>query len=187
MGGRGWNADTFDNEWSIVTRPRTQNMDCLHDAIGCEREYVPASDAQASIISRKTANKANSREVVFRQLITLQRFTQRDAFEQIVGVLEVTVDHDSVMYTESLCELDLLDCSVQALGDGFLSLCSASSETFLESCKARRCDEEIGSFYIGLFDKTDSLVSSQYLNFTALWNGFRTCASISRMGRRPVL
>lgn len=105
------------------------------------------------------ANKAHSGQVVVRQRITLQRFTQDDTLEQLVCPVEVVVDHDSVMYTGSLCKLDLLDGSVQALGDGLLSLRSTAGETFIESSIARRCDEEVGGFYRRLLDKTDSLVA----------------------------
>jgi hypothetical protein len=127
-----------------------------------------------------------------RQPITLQRFTQSDTFEQLVSSVEGIIDHDGIMYAGSLCKLDLLDSSIQPLGDRFLGFRSASGETFMERSKARRCDEEVGGFYRCLLDKTDSLdcdiagvnidsgVGSE--NFL-----FRTCASISRMGRRPVL
>ena len=91
------------------------------------------------------------------------------------------------MYTGSLCKFDLLDGGVQALGDRFLSLRSTSGETFAESRKARRCDEEVGSFYRCLLDKTDTLVAGQYSTPRIVMDSFRTCASISRIGRRPVL
>jgi len=62
------------------------------------------------------------------------------------------------MYTWGLCKLDLLDSSVQTLGDGFLSFRSASGETFIESSKAWGRDEEVGGIYRCSFYKTDSLI-----------------------------
>jgi len=100
-----------------------------------------------------------------RQPITLQRFTQGNPLEQPVRSVKVIVDHDNVMYTGSLCKLNFLDSSVQAFGDGILSLRSTSGETLMESSEARRCDEEVGGFYRCLLDKADSLVAGQYSKF----------------------
>jgi hypothetical protein len=67
--------------------------------------------------------------------------------EQLVGPVKAIVDHDDVMHTGSLCKLDLLDSSVQALRDRFLSFRSTFSEALTKIGKARRCDEEVGGFY----------------------------------------
>lgn len=160
-------------------------------------EWNGIRGTELSNISRNKKHrpyKANSGEVVLRQPITLQRLPQGDTFEQIVSSVEGIIDYDGIMYAGCLCKLYLLYGSVQALADGLLSFRSASRETLMENRKARRCDEKIGGFYRRPLDKTYSLIllvnilKKKLVQEVVKKNIIsRTCASMSRMGRRPVL